>query len=285
VAAVRAATDWPEQSHITDLLLRLRTALGRPVGSIGDLAADVEQLVEDQGHVAEVAGQHLAGAAARADIVKALDCDPAEWELAVLQTAALLDEAVRSRLLAGNEMRANAEMVARLREAIGVTDTRVDLVAAVAELTQGFDTYRQHCERMTGELREVGRLQELLGMDASMDLRFCVDDVAYRLDRWQGEWAELQERCRELERLNGWKDQVFGCVAEVLQVEGLELGELVGHVKALRDAAGYYGANLVPVIERQAANEERPSIELAIAGLSIKINGLPVQAAFLGDAS
>lgn len=240
-----------ERGLSTDFLLRLRTALARPVGSIQQLADDVEQLVakieELQGDLEAVRAIAItemeigSGAAAKPsdDVLKALGCGADDWELAVLQTAALLDARTDGVLRVDTS---NTELRV-IRAMLGeVTDRDCDLPEAVGELMGCLSKCKEQCEQLTERVAEL----------------------------------------RDLERLNAWHNQIFRSVGEVLNIDGLQPGELVGHIKALRDAAGYYGA--VPgTVERSGEALCGQSIEVAVGGLTIKINGVQVNQGSLAE--
>jgi hypothetical protein len=207
-----------------------------------------------------------------ADVVRALDCGEAEWELAAMQCAAYNEEAKRQLITQIIELEHIADAVSYPGKASGT------LHEFIGRLSDEF----------VGLLADLAKIKEATGFaveDSPQSVVEAVALLAQTLDQYRTRCEELAAKAREHEQLASYREQILLAVKDALGQPLISVGEtpyqvecLVQELEQLRS-----GTDCPSVLPMSSA--DTVLLDLALDALRGNITGLdPDRIAMLREA-
>jgi hypothetical protein len=248
------------------------TALEEIAAAVGYTGTDGDGLIDEVRRLAQVAVSGWSKKSISEDVIRALDCGEAEWEMAAMQCAAYNEEAKRQLITQIIELEHIADAVSYPGKASGT------LHEFIGRLSDEF----------VGLLADLAKIKEATGFSVEDSPQSVVEAVALlaqTLDQYRVRCEELAAKAREHEQLASYREQILLAVKDALGQPLISVGETPYQVECL-----------VQELEQLRGGSDRPSVipmstadtillDLALDALRGKITGLdPDRIAMLREA-
>ena len=251
------------------------TALEEIAAAVGYTGTDGDGLIEEVRRVAQaaVSGFSVKKSISQ-DVVRALDCGEAEWEMAAIQSAAYMGKYRR-------ELKASELLLDHIADVVSYPGKEAGTLPVFIE---GI------CQEFESVLAEIANVKRATGLDIEEEtttgaLTDAVALLAQTIDQYRTRCEELAAKAREHEQLASYREQILLAVKDALGRPLISVGETPYQVECL-----------VQELEQLRGGSDRPSVlsithadtillDLALDALRGKITGLdPDRIAMLREA-
>jgi hypothetical protein len=248
------------------------TALEEIAAAVGYTGTDGDGLIDEVRRLAQVAVSGWSKKSISQDVVRALDCGEAEWEMAAIQSAAYMGK-YRRELKSGELL----------------LDHIADVVSYPGKDAGPLPEFIERiCHEFESALADMAKIKAATGFVLADDPASVVEAVALlaqTLEQYRTRCEELSAKTREHEQLASYRDQILLAVKDALGRPLISVNETPYQVECL-----------VQELEQLRGGSDRPSVipmssadtvllDLALDALRGNITGLdPDRIAMLREA-
>jgi hypothetical protein len=248
------------------------TALEEIAAAVGYTGTDGDGLIDEVRRLAQVAVSGWSKKSISQDVVRALDCGEAEWEMAAIQSAAYMGK-YRRELKSGELL----------------LDHIADVVSYPGKDAGPLPEFIERiCHEFESALADMAKIKAATGFVLADDPASVVEAVALlaqTLEQYRTRCEEQAAKAREHEQLASYREQILLAVKDALGRPLISVGETPYQVECL-----------VQELEQLRGGSDRPSVipmssadtillDLALDALRGNITGLdPDRIAMLREA-
>jgi hypothetical protein len=250
-------------------------ALEQIAAAIGYTGTDGDGLIEAVRVAAKTAASGFSvQKSVSQDVVRALDCGEAEWEMAAIQSAAYMGKYRR-------ELKAGELLLDHIADVVSYPGKEAGTLPVFIE---GI------CQEFESVLAEIANVKRATGLDIEEEtttgaLTDSVALLAQTLDQYRVRCEELAAKAREHEQLASYREQILLAVKDALGRPLISVGEIPYQVECLVQELEHLrvGADRPAVAPMSSA--DTVLLDLALDALRGNITGLdPDRIAMLREA-
>jgi hypothetical protein len=250
------------------------TALEEIAAAVGYTGTDGDGLIDEVRRLAQVAVSGWSKKSISEDVIRALDCGEAEWEMAAIQSAAYMGKYRR-------ELKASELLLDHIADVVSYPGKEVGTLPEFIE---------RICQEFESVLAELANVKRATGLDIEEEtttgaLTDSVALLAQTLDQYRVRCEELAAKAREHEQLASYREQILLAVKDALGQPLISVGETPYQVECLMQELEQLrgGADRPSVIPMSSA--DTVLLDLALDALRGNITGLdPDRIAMLREA-
>jgi hypothetical protein len=251
------------------------TALQQIAAAVGYTGTDGDGLIDEVRLLAQVAVSGWSKKSISEDVIRALDCGEAEWELAAIQSAAYMGKYRR-------ELKSSELLLDHIADVVSYPGKEAGTLPEFIErICQGFES----------ALADLDAIKAVTGFVLDDDPASVVEAVALlaqTLDQYRVRCEELAAKAREHEQLASYREQILLAVKDALGMPLITVGETPYQVECLVQEVQLRRIDeplKVPARMPMSSTADTILLDLALDALRGNITGLdPDRIAMLREA-
>jgi hypothetical protein len=194
------------------------TALEEIAAAVGYTGTDGDGLIDEVRRLAQIAASGFSvNKTVSADVIMALDCEEAKWELAAIQSAAYMGKYRR-------ELKASELLIDHIADVVSYPGKEAGtLPEFVTRVWQDFSN------QLADLLSAAAKIKDAIGLSIEVDpktVAISVSLMSQSLDQYMTRCEESAARAREHEQLASYREQLLLACKDALGMPLISVGDL-----------------------------------------------------------